>query len=92
MTPHPPRDWNLLQAEKWSLLPRLEWMSRQTRPHDDPELLEPLRFWEFCRQKIQSRGRAILAIGYGSANEMGTRRELTRGFLLPESWPDCVYK
>jgi hypothetical protein len=92
MTAHAPRNWNLLQAEKWSLLPRLEWMSRQTRPHDDPELLDPLHFWEFCRQNIQGRGRAILAIGYGTANEMGTRYELTRGFLLPESWPDVVHK
>jgi hypothetical protein len=87
MTPHALREWEILQAGKWSLLPRLEWMSRQTRPHDDPELLDPAPFWEFCRQKIHEGGRAILAIGYASAGAAGPWREVTRGFLLPDSWP-----
>ncbi|HET9236673.1 MAG TPA: DUF1853 family protein [Oligoflexus sp.] len=87
ITPRAPQEWSLLQAEKWSLLPRLEWMSRQTREHDDPELLDPPRFWEYCRQTIHTRNRALLTIGYASAGQSGLWREVTRGFLLPESWP-----
>lgn len=88
MTPKAAHDWKQLQVQKWSLLPRLEWMSRQTRPHDDPELLEPDFFWEYCEHHMSTRGRAMLAIGYSKADsDPNLWHEVTRGFLLPESWP-----
>jgi hypothetical protein len=84
-------DWKLLPAEKWSLLPRLEWMSRQIRSHDDAELLDPDFFWESCQRPMQTRGRALLAIGYSKADDdPHVWREVTRGFLLPEGWPGSV--
>jgi hypothetical protein len=87
ITRYAPRDWESLQAVKWSILSRLEWMSQQSRPADDPELLDPVPFWDFCVQTIQERGRALLAVGYVWSLEANVWREVTRGFLLPASWP-----
>ncbi|HYX32910.1 MAG TPA: DUF1853 family protein [Oligoflexus sp.] len=86
----PPRDWSQLPADQWSDLPRLEWLSRQNRDRDDPDLQDAEHFWDISRRKIQETGRAILAVGYVRAGAHGGWLEVTRGFLLPETWPQTM--
>jgi hypothetical protein len=77
---------NAEQDRRWVFLPRLQWLAPAVSDESDASLMNIKQLHSFCLDLLTRKQRPPL-IAEMRFTDAGVWEEVSRGFVLPETWP-----